>query len=150
MDIVAIEGKFHFSSVTNYRYRYHYRSFLHTHCVSSESSDYAQKTRARAFAELVMDMEGALEEGIYVFKLAELHTTYESSLKTLNITSSINRTRLKRELMEHFQEHGMQEQSDGKQVVAAFQGMHSLPPFSETCRYCEATLIHRVASQYLN
>ena len=43
-----------------------------------------------------MDMEGALKEGIYVFKLAELHTTYESHLKTLKITSSINRTRLKR------------------------------------------------------
>ena len=62
------------------------------------------------------------KEGIYVFKLAELlHTTYESRLKTLNITSSINKTRLKRELMEHFQEHGMQEQSDGKQVVVVFQ-----------------------------
>ena len=74
-----------------------------------------------------MDMEGAGEEGIYVFKLAKLHTTYESLLKTLNITSSINRTRLKRELMEHFQEHRMQEQSDGKHVIFVFtEGMHSL------------------------
>ena len=71
-----------------------------------------------------MDMEGVLEEDMYVFKLAELHTTYESSLKTLNITSSISRTRLKRELMKHFQEHEMQEQSDGKHVI--FVWMHSL------------------------
>ena len=51
-----------------------------------------------------------------------------SHLETLNIiTSSINRARLKRELMEHFQEHGMQEQSDGKQVIFVFpEGMHSL------------------------
>ena len=72
------------------------------------------------FAELAMDMEGALEEGIYVFKLAELHTT-------LNVTSSINRTRLKKQLMEHFQEHGMQEESDGKHVIFVFpEGIHSL------------------------
>ena len=50
-----------------------------------------------------------------------------SHLKMLNITSSINRTRLKRELMEHFQEHGMQEQSDRKHVIFVFpEGMHSL------------------------
>ena len=42
--------------------------------------------------QIVMGMEGALEEGIYAFKLAELHTTYESRLKKLNITSSNNRT----------------------------------------------------------
>ena len=59
MDIVAIEGKYHFSYLTNYRYRY--RSFLRTQCGSLESSAYAKKARAQAFAELVMDMEGALE-----------------------------------------------------------------------------------------
>ena len=55
-----------------------YHSFLNTQCGSSESSAYAKRVRARAFAELVMDMEGALEEGINVFKPAELHTTHES------------------------------------------------------------------------
>ena len=82
MDILAIEGKYHFSCLTNYHN--HYRSFLRTQCGSSESSAYAKKARAWAFAELVMDMEGALEEGIYVFQLAKLHTSYESHLKTLN------------------------------------------------------------------
>jgi len=62
MDIVAIEGKYHFSRLTNYRNRY--CSFLCTQCGSSESSVYAKNARARAFAELVMNMEGALEEGI--------------------------------------------------------------------------------------
>ena len=54
MDIVAIEGKYHFSCGTNYSNRYH--SFLHTQCGSSESSAY--EARAQVFAELVMDMEG--------------------------------------------------------------------------------------------
>ena len=124
IDIVAIEGKYHLSCLTSYRNRY--RTFLRAQYASSQSSVCAKKARARAFSELVMDMEGALEQGMYVFKLAELHTAYESRLKTLNINSSTNRTRLKRELMEYFQEHGMQEQSDGKHVIFVFpEGMHS-------------------------
>ena len=55
----------------------------------------------------------------------------ESCFKTLNITSSINRTQLMR--MDHFQEHGMQEQSDGKHVVVfsrrdAFSSKKHFPP----------------------
>ena len=41
MDIVAIEGKYHFSCLTNYRYRT--VVLLHTQCGSSESSAYAKK-----------------------------------------------------------------------------------------------------------
>ena len=77
------------------------------------------------FAQLVMDMEDALEEGICI----QTGRATEGYLKTLNITSSINRTQLKRELMDHFQEHGTQEQSDGKHVVDFFRRdafMHSL------------------------
>ncbi len=74
-----------------------------------------------------MDIESALEEGIYVFKLIELHTAYESRLKTLNFDSSINRTRLKKELLDYFKGHGIQEQSDGKQVIFVFpEGMQTL------------------------
>ncbi len=71
-----------------------------------------KKARALVFAELVMDIESALEEGVYVFKLIELHTAYESRFKTLNFDSSINRTRLKKELLDYFKGHGIQEQSD--------------------------------------
>ena len=70
---------------------------------------------------------------MYVFKLAELHTAYQSRLKTLNINSSSNRTQLKREIMEYFQEHGMQEQSDGKHAIFVFpEGIKKyFPPFSD-------------------
>ncbi len=125
IDIVAIEGKYHISCLTKYRNRY--RSFLRTQCAPSQSNVCMKKARARVFAELVMDIESALEEGIYVFKLIELHTAYESRLKTLNFDSSINRTRLKKELLDYFKGHGIQEQSDGKQVIFVFpEGMHSL------------------------
>ena len=58
-----------------------------------------------------------------MFKLAELHTAYECSL----INLSANRTRLIVELLEHFQECGIQEQTDGKNIVLLFpEGMHTL------------------------
>ena len=59
-DIVAIEGKYHLSCLTSYRNRY--RTFLRAQYVSSQSSVCVKKARARAFAELVINMEGALEQ----------------------------------------------------------------------------------------
>ena len=47
-------------------------------------------------------MESALEEGIHVFKLAELHAAHENRLKNLNIDFSANRTRLKGKLLDYF------------------------------------------------
>ena len=42
-------------------------------------------------------------------------------------TGRATQTQLKRELMEHFQEHGMQKQSDGKHIIFVFpEGMYSL------------------------
>ncbi len=94
IDIVAIEGKYHISCLTKYCNRY--RSFLCTQCAPLQSNVCMKKARALVFTELVMDIESALEEGVYVFKLIELHTTYERRLKTLNFDSSINRTQLKK------------------------------------------------------
>ena len=56
-------------------------------------------------------MESALEEGIHVFKLAELHAAHENRLKNLNIDFSANRTRLKGKLLDYFQYNGIQVQS---------------------------------------
>ena len=66
--------------------------------------------------------QGLLLSWSHAFKIAELHTAYESSL----INLSANRTRLKVELLEHFQECGIQEQTDGKNIVLLFpEGMYS-------------------------
>lgn len=124
-DLVAIEGKYHLSCLTSYRNRY--RAFLRALSASSQSSISTKQAKARAFAELVMHVEGALEQGTYVFKLAELHAAYENRLKKLSVDFSTNRTRVKGELIDYFQKYGIQEQSDGKNVLLIFpEGMHSL------------------------
>ena len=59
-----------------------------------------------------MHIESSLEEGTYVFKLAELHDRYENRFKKLLVDLSTNRTRLKEELTDYFKEHRIQQQSD--------------------------------------
>ena len=81
VDLVSIEGKYHLTCLTNYRNRY--RAFLRAQSVTSQSSIYSKQAKARGFAELVMYIESAIEEGPHAFKLAELNTAYESSLITI-------------------------------------------------------------------
>lgn len=81
IDLVEIEGKYHLSCLTNYRNRY--RAFC-AQSSSSQSSISAKQAKARAFAELVMRVESALEQGTHVFK-SELHAACENRLKKLNI-----------------------------------------------------------------
>ncbi len=48
-------------------------------------------------------------------------------MKKLRVDFSTNRSRLKEELTDYFKEHGIQEQSEGKNVILLFpEGMHSL------------------------
>ncbi len=125
IDLVAAEKKYHLSCLTKYRNRY--RSFVRSQSASSKSSIVVKQAKARAFAELVMHIESSLEEGIYVFKLTELHDRYENRSKKLHVDFSTNRTRLNEELTDYSKEHGIQEQSEGKNVILLFpEGMHSL------------------------
>ncbi len=145
IDLVATEGKYHFSCLSNYRNRY--RTFCRAQAGSSVSSNSQEK--ARTFAELVMQhVENGIEKGVFVFKLADLHAAYEKRLEQLNITTSINRTRLKGELLDYFQKYGIQEQSDGKNVVLLFpKGMQELLQSSCILSECksEASQIASVA-----
>ena len=61
---------------------------------------------SRVFVELTSYIEREVNSGNKVFKLAELHSLY------LGNNKSVNKTRLKKQLLEHFKE--AQEQSDGK------------------------------------
>ena len=74
---------------------------------------------ARAFAELVSYIESNVESGSYIFKLSVLYNLYEDRLSSLGIEKSINKTRLKKQLMEHFSLK-CQEQSDGKNCLLVF------------------------------
>ncbi len=74
-----------------------------------------------------MHVENDIEKGTCVFKLADLHASYEEHMEQLNITTSINRTRLKGELLDYFQKYGIQKQSDVKNVVLLFpKGMQEI------------------------
>ena len=58
--------------------------------------------------------------GTYIFKLSQLHCLYESRLSNLGKDTSINKTRLKKQLLDHFS-YQCQEQSDGKNTLLVFK-----------------------------
>ena len=59
------------------------------------------------------------------FKLSQLHSLYESHLQTVGVCKSINKTRSKRQLIDHFSSV-CREQSDGKNCLLVFnEGMKS-------------------------
>ena len=113
-DLVAIDAKYHNSSLSAYKNRY--RSLIIRYKVSLHGSKVEKPLLARAFAELVSYIESKVESGSYIFKLSVLHSLYEDRLSSIGIEKSINKTRLKKQLMEHFSLE-CQEQSDGKNCL---------------------------------
>ena len=121
-DLVANEAKYHLSCLTKYRNKY--RSFksqndpaaLSRRCTTAK----VQMAKARAFVELVAYMENSVEEGTFLFKLTQIHNMYEKRLNDFDLDISFNKTRLKEQLLTHFRDSGLQEQSDGKCTILAF------------------------------
>lgn len=105
-----LEGKYHYKCLSDYknRHRSHMRA---SYDCSSKVED--RHLLGRAFAELVCYNECSVENGTYIFKLSQLHCLYESRLSNLGKDTSINKTRLKKQLLDHFS-YQCQEQSDGK------------------------------------
>ena len=99
-DLVAIDAKYHNSSLSAYKNRY--RSLMRSKASLHGSKEVENPLLARAFAELVSYIESNVESGSYIFKLSVLHSLYEDRLSSLGIEKSINKTRLKKQLMEHF------------------------------------------------
>ena len=119
-DLVALESKYHFDCLSKYRNRYraHVRSLEGTS--TSELNSFEKRAKARAFVELVAFIDMALEEGNYVFKLADLHELYESRLQQFGVGVSVHKTRLKDEIISHFLNYGIQEQLTGNRVTFIF------------------------------
>ena len=67
-----------------------------------EDEEQEKMNESRAFFELVDYIENSLENGTLFFVLSELHSLYENHLKDLGIAKSINRTRLKNAILNHF------------------------------------------------
>lgn len=133
-DMVAIEAKYHSKCMLAFKRKYtaYVRSFSGTETITNDSA-----TEARTFAELISFMEGSAESGTLLFKLSSLHELYVSRLRSLRVDKSVNKTRLKNRIIEHY--HGeIQEQSDGKNTVLVFnQGIEELLKDALKKRNCE-------------
>ena len=131
-DLVAIDAKYHNSSLTAYKKRY--RSLMRTKA-SLHGSKVEKPLLARAFTELVSYIESIVESGSYIFKLSVLHRLDEDRLSSLRIEKSINKTRLKKQLMEHFSLE-CQEQSDGKNCLLVFnEGLQKM--LQDPINFCD-------------
>ncbi|XP_078343033.1 uncharacterized protein LOC144628793 [Oculina patagonica] len=122
-DVVAIGAKYHLQCLTAYRNKY--RSYVRQH--ETRQNILRERSKARVFAELASYLEESLNAGISIFQLSELHSLYEKRLKELGEDISVNKTRLKEKLLDHFSSMGLQEQSDGKNTVLVFpEGMQQM------------------------
>ena len=124
-DLIAKECKYHLKCLTTLRNRY--RS--HVRRLNQEEEkrriDEEKMSESRVFVELTSYIETAVESGVLLFKLSEIHSLYVNHLAELGILKSINKTRLKDLLLKHFP--GTQDQFDGRNTVIIFnQAMHHM------------------------
>ena len=68
---------------------------------SSDGLDDVKLDESVAFVELVKYIDQCVDEGTHVFKLSELSSLYVQRLEDLGIEKTINKTRLKKALLEH-------------------------------------------------
>lgn len=118
-DLVAIEAKYHMKCLTNVRNKHKIMMRKSKKIELVEAEEAEKINEARAFLELTDYIESSVENGTHFFVVAELHTLYEGRLRDLGVEKSINRFRLKNELMTYFPES--QEESDGRRTVLAFK-----------------------------
>ena len=117
-DLVAIEAKYHFSCLSKYRNEYR----AHVRASASSSSNYYQcsaDNKAKALA-LVAYIESMIEEGNQIFNQSDLHASYQNCLKKVGLDTSAHKTRLKKGIIDHFLDSGVQEQSDGNNTLLVF------------------------------
>ena len=123
-DIIAIEAKYHINCLVSYKNRY--RSMQRAHVSESSSNTEGRVLQARAFSELISNIEDNIENGTYLFKLKDLHAMFTNRLQALGITKTINKTRLKDDIMGNFLGHCVEE-TDGKNTILVFkQGLKKL------------------------
>ena len=79
-DLVAIDAKYHNSSLSAYKNRY--RSLMRSKASLHGSKEVENPLLARAFAELVSYIESNVDSGSYIFKLSVLHSLYEDRLSS--------------------------------------------------------------------
>jgi len=117
-DLIAKETKYHLKCLTVLRNRY--RSHIRKQNQEEEkiSMDEKRMSEPRVFVELVSYIEKTIHSGTLLFKLSELHSLYVNRLKDLGIVKTVNKTRLKDLLLNHFPD--AQEQYDGRNIIIIF------------------------------
>ena len=116
-DLIATEAKYHHKCLTKLRNRY--RSHIRMSNKETEKCTSEKMNESVAFVELTTYIEKAVESGVLLFKLSEIHSLYVNRLEEMGTTKQINKTRLKNSLMQHFPE--AQEQFDGHNVCLVFK-----------------------------
>lgn len=100
-DLIAIEAKYHLKCLISLRNQY--RSFCAQRIRdSNDGLDDAKLDESVAFVELVKYIDQCMDDGVHIFKLSELSPLYVQRLEDLGIEKSINKTRLKKALLEHY------------------------------------------------
>ena len=115
-DLIAKGIRYHLKCLVELRNRY--RS-CNANLKEDDKKVDESVNNSRVFVELTSYIEREVNSGNKVFKLAELHSLYEYRFEDLGNKKSMNKTRLKKQLLEHFKE--AQEQSDGKKHYFGFQ-----------------------------
>ena len=115
-DLVAIEAKYPFTCLSTYRNRY--RAFARAQ-EKNLSSD-LQRAKARAMVELLSYVEALIEDGVNLFSAKDLRNMYQKRLVELGHKISVNKTSFKQTVFAHFEDLGIQDQSDGDKRVYAF------------------------------
>ena len=121
-DLIAKGLRYHLKCLVELRNRY--RS-CNANLKEDDKKVDESVNKSRDFVELTSYIEREVNSGNKVFKLAELHSVFENRLEDLGNNKSVNKTRLKKQLLEHFKE--AQEQSDGKNTILVFkEGMRNM------------------------
>ena len=122
-DLVAIDARYHLKCLITLRNRH--RSLCKQQAQHENEPATAETDEAKAFEELVQYINGCLENGTLWFKLSDLFTLYVRNLEDHGIIKTVNKTRLKNLLLDHFADDA-QEQTDGKHTLLVFQkGMNN-------------------------
>lgn len=115
-DMVALGSKYHTKCILAYRRKF---NALKKNAENDTARNDAKESQARAFAELISYMESMAENGTYLFTLSDLYSLYCARLDELHVNINVHKTRLKNQIIE-FYEGDIQEQTDGKNTVLAF------------------------------
>ena len=115
-DLIAVHVKYHLRCLVDLRNRH--RSLTRKRKTDEENTE-EKMNESRAFVGFISYIEKAVDPGILLFKLSDVHSMSVGRLENLGIKKLINKTRLKDRLLDHFPE--AQEQCDERNTVLIFR-----------------------------